>query len=889
MSKNIVRKALAFGSGLAIAATALVAAPAQAAAALTIAPDSGTSYRVFAGDVFTLKAYGNVDLSIGASTNLWYKVTQTAAQTVTVYDQAGLTASTNTALTADSDVSTTTVKYYDATASATTGGSKLFIDPTGTSDFTTSTVTVQAYIELDGTKGLTAGDLASNEATVYFHSAADIATLNPTITASAITAASTSVKYTVLVPGINYHQALQKIGASGSYTTFVASESARVVHTLNGTDAAQTGLAVNTLKTAFEKTVSGISASASNVVAGTLQAIRYEGDTVRATLAVTGANAAPADDVDTLTLINTAGPNLKLSSATTDYTRAVASTSWTVRKGSSFSVVAKAVDSSDNNEPQSGAVLTVKVEEDAADSVTAGTVITAGGKSFTAAANSAADYLTTTVTTNAKGLATITVTSSTGAVNNAIKVTVTAADGSTTDSDVYGWMAAEATTLAVASAPTAGVVEAVKGGTVSATLVVLDQFKQTFADADNSYRITTTLSGSDTTGVAATTYAGAPVTISWADKSAAAGALTATFAIQKLGVSSWAALTSPSVSNASQVYQVVSAAQAPSLITAIRGASGATTDVDLTTTANTVALNLEDYADETITTSGTTSKFINGVVYGANGALAKGVLVTVSAAGVGFKSGTTYASDSITLRTSATGTYEVEVFSNQSGTKTFTIASGAASKTTKVKFAAAGAGTGTAITIDAPAYVEPGSTMKIGIAVTDLFGNGVNTDGTNTAADSGADFSYSYSGAGLLVGSAPTETDATGAASASYLLGSKDSGTITVTVKYDANGDADYADYGDLVATKTITIGSAPVAAADTKVNAGSFKGYVAVYAKGYAGKRLSAKVGKDWVVVPALASNFVRVVEYTGAGYTIAVRIYIDRVLVDTITVTTK
>jgi len=54
-------------------------------------------------------------------------------------------------------------------------------------------------------------------------------------------------------------------------------------------------------------------------------------------------------------------------------------------------------------------------------------------------------------------------------------------------------------------------------------------------------------------------------------------------------------------------------------------------------------------------------------------------------------------------------------------------------------------------------------------------------------------------------------------------------------------------------------------------------------------GKRLSAKVGKDWVVVPALASNFVRVVEYTGAGYTISVRIYIDRVLVDTIVVTTK
>lgn len=56
MTKNIVRKALAFGSGLAIAATALVAAPAQAAATLTIAPDSGTSYKVFSGDSFALKA-----------------------------------------------------------------------------------------------------------------------------------------------------------------------------------------------------------------------------------------------------------------------------------------------------------------------------------------------------------------------------------------------------------------------------------------------------------------------------------------------------------------------------------------------------------------------------------------------------------------------------------------------------------------------------------------------------------------------------------------------------------------------------------------------------------------------------------------------------------------
>lgn len=75
----------------------------------------------------------------------------------------------------------------------------------------------------------------------------------------------------------------------------------------------------------------------------------------------------------------------------------------------------------------------------------------------------------------------------------------------------------------------------------------------------------------------------------------------------------------------------------------------------------------------------------------------------------------------------------------------------------------------------------------------------------------------------------------------------------------------------------------------DKKLNAGSFKGYVALYAKGYQGERFSAKVGKDWVVRAALEEDFVRIVEYTGAGYTINVRMFINSELSKTITVTTK
>jgi hypothetical protein len=58
--------------------------------------------------------------------------------------------------------------------------------------------------------------------------------------------------------------------------------------------------------------------------------------------------------------------------------------------------------------------------------------------------------------------------------------------------------------------------------------------------------------------------------------------------------------------------------------------------------------------------------------------------------------------------------------------------------------------------------------------------------------------------------------------------------------------------------------------------------GYVALY----------AKVGKDWVIVPSIpatTNDLFRVVEFTGAGYDIRVRIYIDRVLMETIDLTTK
>jgi hypothetical protein len=257
---------------------------------------------------------------------------------------------------------------------------------------------------------------------------------------------------------------------------------------------------------------------------------------------------------------------------------------------------------------------------------------------------------------------------------------------------------------------------------------------------------------------------------------------------------------------------------------------------------------------------------------------------------------------SITIPTDAAGDFGVKLFSNTAQKDTVitaTTANGAV-KTVKVTFAAATARSGRTLAITSSA-AEPGMTAVITGTLTDKWGNPVDTDQDATAAAGAAALDatdarlvVSYTGPGLLSGTLPVETGADGTFTVRVLLGSKDSGSLTVTATYGgANGTISAADTYpniDITTTHTVVIGATAAApAADTKVNAGSFKGYVAIYAKGHEGKRLSAKVGNDWVVVPALASNFVRVVEYTGAGYTIAVRIYIDRVLVDTITVTTK
>ena len=265
--------------------------------------------------------------------------------------------------------------------------------------------------------------------------------------------------------------------------------------------------------------------------------------------------------------------------------------------------------------------------------------------------------------------------------------------------------------------------------------------------------------------------------------------------------------------------------------------------------------------------------------------------VVVSAPGLVIRDGgdaTNTGSDTITIQ--ATNLVATAEFAGTiAGTYVVTFTSGTATTTSEVIILPAASDLGTTITLDTT-VITPGRTKVITGTLTDANGNAVDT--TNVGAVNGdlgtASILVTYFGdAGIVVGTMPTETDADGKFRLSVLTSAADRGTLTVTVTYLPQG-ANTVAAKKVTLVQSINVG-ATASSADQKVNAGSFKGYVAVYAKGYEGQRMSAKVGNDWVVVPVLASNFVRVVEFTGAGYTIAVRIYIDRVLVDTITVTTK
>jgi len=258
-----------------------------------------------------------------------------------------------------------------------------------------------------------------------------------------------------------------------------------------------------------------------------------------------------------------------------------------------------------------------------------------------------------------------------------------------------------------------------------------------------------------------------------------------------------------------------------------------------------------------------------GTVANAAEAGLDGAVVTVSGSGLQFLVGSVYAVDSAAFVVDGDGDFSVDVWSQIGGTRTVTITSGGVSQTLALPYAGAAAGSEDSLTVAPVASITPGSTTNVVATVKDDLGNGVEGITVQFATVIG------------YMAQAEVTTDANGVAVGKLVTSVADKGNTSLTVSIPGNDDV-------AAVSQTVGVGQS----ADQKVNAGSFKGYVALYAKGYEGQRMSAKVGNDWVIVPAIpaaTNDLFRAVEFVGAGVEISVRLYIDRVLIDTIPLLTK
>ena len=77
------------------------------------------------------------------------------------------------------------------------------------------------------------------------------------------------------------------------------------------------------------------------------------------------------------------------------------------------------------------------------------------------------------------------------------------------------------------------------------------------------------------------------------------------------------------------------------------------------------------------------------------------------------------------------------------------------------------------------------------------------------------------------------------------------------------------------------------------KITVGAYNGYVAIYTQGYEGRKLTAKVAGKWLSVDPITlvpgKTYSLTKRFTGAGYQIAVDVYIDGVLLKQASVLTK
>jgi hypothetical protein len=576
------------------------------------------------------------------------------------------------------------------------------------------------------------------------------------------------------------------------------------------------------------------------------------------------------------------------------------------RKNSAFSALVTVVDTATVDATTASGVadaaVSVTVATSATMSATSAQSLTINGTKYTLATKlpGATGIDELALATDADGEVTIDLETSGFVAGDTIALTVTV-DNLTAQTFTFTQRAAAYTAVLKS---VEGGFTAVAGSSSTIAVEVRDQFKIAPANGTHviravwasSTRAASKAADADSNTFASVTNGSASLAI--ADNGSGAGVETYTLKIGSFNTDG----TTTDAAFQSLAIDYKASALAPNKVTLTTGTYDATDDEYTLATSPSISNTAFAAVDTRLVAEDAPEVVSANVVTVAgsvkNDATAlKGQSVTIASPGMLFRdtvsgSASVYAIGSITVLTDNSGNFSVEAWSNKQGDAVVTVTSGAVSEILNVTYLGADAFTGTSLVVTAPAYVLPGSTLVVKALLTDKWGNGVDTTNEVPAdATATSSLKVTYVGPGLTVGTDPTNTDEDGAAQIARFLGSNDSGTITVTFSYDQNGDGDYKDTKDLVVAKTITIGSAPaVVTPDTgKVNAGSFNGYVAVYAKGYKGSTLAWKIAGKWFKTVVADDYVVFQRKTVDVGATVNVDLYIDGVKKLSKTVTTK
>ena len=259
-----------------------------------------------------------------------------------------------------------------------------------------------------------------------------------------------------------------------------------------------------------------------------------------------------------------------------------------------------------------------------------------------------------------------------------------------------------------------------------------------------------------------------------------------------------------------------------------------------------------------------------------------GSSVVISSPGLIIHSGLVSASDTLTVVAGAAGVVTFKATSRMAGTYTVSLVAGTGTASTQIVVAAAGHDAGSAVSYDVSELLVGKSSTVTGTLV-DANGNPVATGTTGSIV-------VAWTGGGLPF-NLPTDTDAKGEFEFQVLVLSTEVGEAAVSVTYRPNSVAvdtknkTFASAIDLVTTLS-------AATAVQKITVGTYKGYVAVFTKGYEGQKLSVRLASKWYVVNPivdLAAGYSLKTINTGVGYEANVIVYIDGVEVQRKTITTK